>query len=85
MITAVMGGTRWGARSDASPTAPAGAWILYRPGENRRIVRVRYVDETRAGIVIWIRLFEAATGELLSEEDPDKPGRGRGRRKGKGN
>ncbi len=64
--------------------APAGAWILYRPGENRRIVRVRYVDQTRAGIVIRIRLFEAATGELLSEEDPDKPGRGRGRRKGKG-
>ena len=63
--------------------APAGAWILYRPGENRRIVRVRYVDETRAGIVVRIRLFEAATGELLSEEDPAKPGRGR--RKGKGN
>jgi len=62
--------------------APAGAWILYRPGENRRIVRVRYVDETRAGIVVRIRLFEAATGELLSEEEP---GRGRGRRKGKGN
>jgi|GEM_PF-668284 len=65
--------------------APAGAWILYRPGENRRIVRVRYVDETRAGIVVLIRLFEAATGEFLSEEDPEKPGRRRGRRKGKGN
>jgi len=65
--------------------APAGAWILYRPGESRRIVRVRYVDETRAGIVVLIRLFEAATGEFLSEEDPEKPGRRRGRRKGKGN
>jgi hypothetical protein len=43
---------------------------------------VRYVDERRAGVVVLIRLFEAATGELLSEEDPNKPGRGRRRGKG---
>ena len=48
--------------------APAGSMILYRPGENRRIIRVRYVDERRAGVVIRIRLFDAETLAFLSEE-----------------
>ncbi len=61
------------------PIGQCRIWIPGRPAG--RQARARSCD----GIVVWIRLFEAATGELLSEEDPDKPGRGRGRRKGKGN
>ena len=48
--------------------APAGAWILQRPSGNRRIVRVRYVHATRAGVVVRIRLFDAATRRFLREE-----------------
>ena len=49
-------------------TAPAGAWILYRPGQDRRVVHVRYVDERRAGIVIRIRVFDAESGAFIRDE-----------------
>ncbi len=48
--------------------APAGAMILYRPTESRRLVRVRYVDNVRVGVIVRIRLFEAASGKFLREE-----------------
>ncbi|MBI3981633.1 MAG: hypothetical protein HY337_01895 [Gemmatimonadetes bacterium] len=48
--------------------APAGAIILYRPGEDRRIIRVRYIDDRRAGVVIRIRIFDAQTLAFLREE-----------------
>lgn len=48
--------------------APAGAMILYRPGEDRRIIRVRYIDDRRAGIVIRIRIFDAETLAFVREE-----------------
>ncbi|NIM50192.1 MAG: hypothetical protein GTN62_07615 [Gemmatimonadales bacterium] len=48
--------------------APAGAMILYRPSENRKVIRVRYVDTKRAGVVVRIRVFEAASGRFLREE-----------------
>lgn len=48
--------------------APAGALILYRPGENRRIIRVRYIDDRRPGIVIRIRIFDAETLAFVREE-----------------
>lgn len=48
--------------------APAGAMILYRPDEDRRIIRVRYIDDRRAGIVIRIRIFDAETLAFVREE-----------------
>ncbi|HWP37497.1 MAG TPA: hypothetical protein VNL18_08100 [Gemmatimonadales bacterium] len=48
--------------------APAGSMILYRPGEDRRIIRVRYVDDRRAGVVIRIRIFDAETLAFVREE-----------------
>ncbi len=53
-------------------TAPAGAMILYRPGKDRRIVRVRYVHSSRIGVVVRIRIFEAGTGKFLREEKPER-------------
>jgi outer membrane murein-binding lipoprotein Lpp len=49
-------------------TAPAGSMILYRPSNDRKIVRVRYVDAHRAGVVVRVRVFEAATGKYLRDE-----------------
>ncbi len=51
-------------------TAPTGALILYRPGRDRRIVRVRYVHSSRVGVVVRIRIFEAATGMFLRDAKP---------------
>jgi hypothetical protein len=49
-------------------TAPAGSMILYRPSKDRKIVRVRYVDAHRAGVVVRVRVFDAATGKYLRDE-----------------
>ncbi|HEX5386568.1 MAG TPA: hypothetical protein VFW66_07725 [Gemmatimonadales bacterium] len=49
-------------------TAPAGSWVLLRPSQNRRIVKVRMVDERRAGIVVRVRIFDVASGGFLREE-----------------
>jgi len=50
--------------------APAGSWILYRPTADRKVVRVRILDERRAGVIVRIRVFEAETGRLVREETP---------------
>jgi hypothetical protein len=50
--------------------APAGAWILYRPGADRRVIHVRYLDERRAGTIIRIRVFDAQSGAFLRDERP---------------
>ena len=52
--------------------APAGAWILYRPTSDRRVVHVRYVDSARVGVVIRIRVFEVDTGKFVREEKPER-------------
>jgi len=64
-------------------SAPPGSWIVYGPvgdesgkgkgkgkakGHDKKLVRVRVVDERRAGVIIWVRVFDAASGVLVSEE-----------------
>jgi hypothetical protein len=46
--------------------APVGSMIVYRPDET--IVRVHYVDAQHPGVVIGIRVFDAATGAFLRAE-----------------
>lgn len=50
--------------------APAGSWIIYRPGDDRKHVHVRQVDTHRAGVVVRIQVFELATNKLVREEKP---------------
>lgn len=49
-----------------------GQWLVYRPGENKKIVEVRMYDagSQRYPAVSLIRIFDLATGELLEEIDP---------------
>ena len=54
--------------------APAGSWVLYRPGRSRKEVGVRHIHSDRAGVVVQVRIFQADTGEFLREE---RPGRSR--------
>lgn len=49
-------------------TAPAGSWVLLRPSKNRKVVKVRMVDERRAGIVVRVRVYNAVNGRFLREE-----------------
>jgi hypothetical protein len=51
-----------------TPTAPAGSMILYRSSKEPKIVRVRYVDPHKAGLVVRVRLFDAASGKYLWDE-----------------
>ena len=67
-------------------TAPAGSWIVYRPG-SARDVHVHVVDGARAGTVVLVRHYNA-NGAWVRDEEPgnhqdDPPGNsnGRGRRR----
>jgi hypothetical protein len=58
-------------------TAPPGSWILYRPAQYHRQVRVRYLHDTRR-MVIAVRAFDTETGAYLRdyalEEDDNNMG-----------
>lgn len=46
---------------------PPGAWLVYRPSENKKHVKV-WAYGAKGGGVSWIRWFEAATGAFLRAE-----------------
>jgi len=54
----------------AARAAPAGSWIVYRPGTDRRVVHVREIDRRRAGVVVRVRIFDAASGVFLRDGTP---------------
>jgi DNA invertase Pin-like site-specific DNA recombinase len=47
--------------------APAGSWIVYRPGRDRKVVHVREVDRRRAGVIVRLRVYDAHRGTLIRE------------------
>ncbi len=46
-------------------SAPAGSWIVERPGRDKKVVHVRVVDERRPGVVVRLRVFELRNGKLV--------------------
>ena len=48
-------------------TAPAGSWVLYRPGKDKKVVHVREVDARRIGVIVRIRIYDAASGKFMRE------------------
>lgn len=50
---------------------PAGGWLVYRPTESRRQVRVWVYDDTQS-VVSLVRIFDIVTGRLLREETPEE-------------
>ncbi|HWB40240.1 MAG TPA: hypothetical protein VG500_03225 [Gemmatimonadales bacterium] len=48
-------------------TAPAGSWIVERPGKDKKVVHVRVVDERRPGVVVHMRVYEIRNGKLVRE------------------
>jgi len=53
--------------SNIERSAPAGSWIVERPGKDRKVVHVRVVDERRPGVVIRMRVYEVRDGRLVRE------------------
>ena len=47
--------------------APAGSWIVYRPGDDKKVVHVRVIDTEQPGIVVSLRVYDAKDGRLLRE------------------
>ncbi len=47
--------------------APAGAWILYRPSDDDRVVEVSYLDQARPAKVVYTQVFDAKTGKPVDE------------------
>ncbi len=53
--------------AEVESVAPAGSWVLYRPSQDRTVVHVRYVDDRRTGVVVWIRVFDATSGAFIRD------------------
>lgn len=63
--------SRPGRCSALQSRVPVGGWLVYRPTENRRQVRVWVYDDTQS-VVSLVRIFDIATGRLLREETPEE-------------
>ena len=48
-------------------TAPAGSYIVERPGRDKKVVHVRVVDERRPGVVVHMRVYELRDGKLVRQ------------------
>ena len=46
---------------------PPGGWLVYRPGDDKKEVRVSMYGDRGSDVVV-IRIFDVATGALLREE-----------------
>jgi len=53
--------------SNIERSAPAGSWIVERPGKDKKVVHVRVVDERRPGVVVRLRVYEIKGGKLVRE------------------
>jgi hypothetical protein len=53
--------------TDIERSAPAGSWIVQRPGRDRSYVHVRVVDERRPGVVIRMQVYQIRDGKLVRQ------------------
>jgi hypothetical protein len=73
-VPGVAAGRQKGERSRAcagiARGAPAGSWVVYRPAKDRKHVYIQVVDRRRAGVIVTVRVFDAATGRFVREDAP---------------
>lgn len=58
--------------ASVSAAVPAGGWLVYRPGDDKKEIVVREYGE--ASSVVRVNVFDIVTGELLRTVDPDEEG-----------
>ena len=56
--------------ADAEAAAAPGAWVLYRPPDDQRVVHARVMDPSRQGAVLRIDLYDAEKGTYLGTKQP---------------
>jgi len=59
-----------GSCSVLEPTAPAGSWVVYRPTKDKKLVYVREISPSRAGVVARVQVFDANSGAFVRSEKP---------------
>ena len=59
----------------AEKDAPPGAWVLYRPPDDERVVHIRVTDPVKRGTVIRIDIYDAEKGTYLGTKDVEPPAR----------
>ena len=57
---------------EVSQNVPAGGWLVYRPGEDKKEVVVREYGSERQ--ITSVKVFDIVTGAFLRELDPDDDG-----------
>ena len=56
--------------AELAARVPPGAWLLSRPFKEKKKVHVRVYDQDRPGIIVVIRVFDAATGRFVQDITP---------------
>jgi hypothetical protein len=59
---------RAGLCANVEASAPPESWVLYRPGQDPRLVQVRIIDPNQAGLITQIRVYDAARGTYLGSK-----------------
>jgi hypothetical protein len=59
---------RAGSCAEVEASAPPASWVLYRPGQDPRLVQVRIIDPDQAGVITQIRVYDAARGTYLGSK-----------------
>jgi hypothetical protein len=44
---------------------PLGAWVLYRPTDEKKVVRVTAYHEVKPELVVWVRYYDSKTGTFI--------------------
>jgi hypothetical protein len=56
-----------GACSDAERLVGPGDWLIYRPTDEKKVVRVSIYDTRSPGVRIAVRIYDLQTGRFLRE------------------
>jgi hypothetical protein len=76
-----------GACSRVERYAPAGAWILYRPTTDKKVVHARVIDSRRDGVVVVVRVYDVDRGTYLGQDrgaSSNQKAKGKAKNKGSG-
>ncbi|HEY4648651.1 MAG TPA: hypothetical protein VIG95_06055 [Gemmatimonadales bacterium] len=57
-----------GSCAEIETSAPPESWVLYRPGQDPRLVQVRIIDPNQPGLITQIRVYDAARGTYLGSK-----------------
>ncbi len=55
--------------SGIEATAPTGAWVLYRPQDDKKVVHVKQMDQQRRGAVSNVWVYEVSSGKYLRADN----------------